>query len=129
MGEEEICKIVLDAAIKVHKTLGGPGLLESIYRDALMYELHLRGLNVSKEQPVKITYEGIQIGEPLRLDILVENKIIIECKATEKHNPIFCAQLLTYLRLMNLHLGLLINFGQETIRDGFKRVINGYTPR
>ena len=112
MEENEISKIVLDAAIMVHRVLGGPGLLESVYQDALVYELGLRGLKVE------------EVGAPLRLDIFVEGKVIIECKATDKDNPIFAVQTLTYLRLLNLHLGLLINFGEETLVAGFKRVVN-----
>lgn len=124
MEENEISKIVLDAAIMVHRVLGGPGLLESVYQDALVYELGLRGLKVEKEVYVPVKYKGIEVGAPLRLDIFVEGKVIIECKATDKDNPIFAVQTLTYLRLLNLHLGLLINFGKETLVAGFKRVVN-----
>ena len=104
MDENEISQIVLDSAIMVHKTLGGPGLLESVYQDSLFYELHTRGLHVEKEVPVPVKYKGVVVGDPLRIDILVEGKVIIECKATEKDNPIFAVQTLTYLRLLNLHL-------------------------
>ena len=124
MDENEISQIVLDSAIMVHKTLGGPGLLESVYQDSLVYELHTRGLHVEKEVPVPVKYKGVVVGDPLRIDILVEGKVIIECKATEKDNPIFAVQTLTYLRLLNLHLGLLINFGKETLIAGYKRVVN-----
>ena len=108
----------------VHKTLGGPGLLESVYQDSLVYELQTRGLRVEKEVQVPVTYKGVIVGDPLRIDILVEGKVIIECKATEKDNPIFAVQTLTYLRLLKLHLGLLINFGKETLIAGYKRVVN-----
>lgn len=124
MDENEISKVVLDAAIMVHRTLGGPGLLESVYQDALVYELNLRGLKVEKEVVVPIKYKGVIVGDPLRVDILVENCIVVECKATEKDNPIFAVQTLTYLRLLGLHLGLLINFGKETLIAGFRRVVN-----
>ena len=124
MEENDISQIVLDAAITVHRTLGGPGLLESVYQNALVYELELRGLHVEKEICVPVIYKGVEVGDPLRIDILVEGKVVIECKATDKDNPIFAVQTLTYLRLLNLHLGLLLNFGKETLVAGFKRVVN-----
>ncbi len=124
MDENDISSIVLDSAITVHKTLGGPGLLESVYQDALAYELQLRGLRVEKEVCVPVKYKDVVVGDPLRIDILVEGKVVVECKATEKDNPIFAVQTLTYLRLMHLHLGLLINFGKETVVAGYRRVVN-----
>ena len=127
MEENDISKVILDAAITVHKILGGPGMLESVYRDSLVQELRLRGLKVEKEVMVPVEYKGTKVGEPLRIDVLVENRVIIECKATEKGNPIFAAQTLTYLRLTHLHLGLLINFGKETLVGGYQRIVNGYT--
>ena len=126
MEENEISKQVLDAAITVHKTVGGPGLLESVYRDSLVEELRLRGLKVEKEVLVPVTYKGVEVGNPLRIDVLVEGRVVVECKAVEKENPIFAVQTLTYLRLMKLHLGLVINFGQETLVSGYKRIVNGY---
>ena len=124
MEENEISKIVLDAAIMVHRTLGGPGLLESVYQDALVYELKTRGLKVEKEVLVPVRYKDVEVGDPLRIDILVEGCVVVECKATEKDNPIYAVQTLTYLRLLGLHLGLLINFGKETLIAGYKRVVN-----
>ena len=124
MDENEISKIVLDAAIMVHRTLGGPGLLESVYQDALVYELRTRGLKVAKEVIVPVKYKGVVVGDPLRVDIFVEDRIVVECKATEKDNPIYAVQTLTYLRLLGLHLGLLINFGKETLVAGYRRVVN-----
>ena len=126
MEENEISKQILDAAITVHKTVGGPGLLESVYRDSLVQELRLRGLKVEKEFRVPVMYKGVAVGDPLRIDILVEGSVVVECKAVEKDNPIFAVQTLTYLRLMKLHLGLLINFGRETLVAGYKRIVNGY---
>lgn len=126
MSENEISKIVLDAAIEVHRTLGGPGMLESVYRDSLVHELRLRGLKAEKEVSVPVTYKGTKVGDPLRIDVLVEDTLIVECKAVEKDNPIFAAQLLTYLRMTKRHLGLLINFGKQTLVAGYERVINGY---
>lgn len=125
MTENEISKIVLDAAIAVHRELGGPGLLESYYELSLTEELKLRGMKVDRQKLVPIKYKGREIGEPYRLDMLVEDKVIIECKAVEKRNPIFNAQLLTYLRLTGLKLGLVINFGQEKLISGYERVVNG----
>ena len=124
MEENDISKEVLDAAITVHRTLGGPGLLESVYQDALAYELEQRGLKVEKEVHVPVVYKGVVVGDPLRIDLLVEGCVVVECKATDKDNPIFAIQTLTYLRLLNLHLGLLVNFGKETLIAGFKRIVN-----
>ena len=125
MTENEISAQILDAAITVHREIGGPGVLESYYEAALAYELRSRGLNVETQKSVPIIYKGKEIGEPYRLDMLVEGKVIVECKATEKNNPIFAVQVLTYLRLTHLKLGLVVNFGQEKIMNGFSRVVNG----
>lgn len=125
MDENQISSIIVDAAIEVHKTLGGPGLLESVYRDALQIELQLRGLTVEREKPIPIRYKGREISTPLRLDLLVENKVIIECKAQAEHHPIFEAQTLTYLRQTGFKLGLVINFGQRLLKHGIHRVVNG----
>lgn len=126
MTENELSGVILDAAITVHKTLGGPGVLESVYRDSLVQELKLRGIRAEKEVRVPVMYKGVEVGDPLRVDILVEKQIVVECKAIEKDNPVFAAQTLTYLRLLNLHLGLLINFGKETLVGGYRRIVNGY---
>ena len=124
MTENEISAQILDAAIAVHNAIGGPGVLESYYEAALACELRIRGLKVETQRPVQVVYKGRTIGEPYRLDMLVEDKVIIECKATEKNNPIFASQVLTYLRLTNLRLGIVINFGQKRIKDGWTRVAN-----
>lgn len=116
---------IIGAAIEVHRTLGGPGLLESIYESALCHELSLQGLRHQTQVSVDVNYKGVKIREPLFLDILVEGKIIVEAKATEKENPIHQVQLLTYLRLTGLRLGLLINFGSRHLKEGISRVING----
>lgn len=123
--EDEISYKVIGAAIEVHKTLGGPGLLESIYESSLCHELALQGLTVKRQVAVPVSYKGAMVREPLYLDILVENKLIIEVKAIEKENPIHKVQLLTYLRLTGIKLGLLINFGHERIKEGISRVVNG----
>ena len=124
MTENEISKVILDAAIAVHTELGGPGLLEAYYENALKHELQLRGLSVETQKPVPVVYKGREIGEPYRLDMLVDGKVIVECKATEKNNPLFAAQVNTYLHLLNCRLGIVINFGQKRIMDGWERVAN-----
>ncbi|HEU0265417.1 MAG TPA: GxxExxY protein [Geobacterales bacterium] len=115
---------IIGGAIEVHRELGGPGLLEDIYEQAFVRELALRGLSVKQQIPVPVLYKGVEIKKPLYLDLLVEGLIIVEVKATEKHNPIFEAQLLTYLRLTGLNLGLVINFGEKQLRQGIHRVVN-----
>ena len=116
---------IIGAAIEVHRALGGPGLLESIYESALCHELSLQGLRTQTQVPVDVNYKGVKIRDPLFLDILVDDKIIVEVKATEKENPIHQVQLLTYLRLTGLRLGLVINFGSRHLKEGISRVING----
>ncbi|MDR3623875.1 MAG: GxxExxY protein, partial [Chlamydiales bacterium] len=119
---------IIGAAIEVHKVLGGPGLLESVYESALCHELLLQGLQIQTQVPLNVIYKGCKIREPLYLDILVENKIIIEIKATEKEYPIHSVQLLTYLRLTRHELGLLINFGNKQVKNGVERIINDKSP-
>lgn len=105
--------------------MGGPGLLESVYEEALSYELKLRGLSVERQVIVPVIYKGHVLATPLRLDMLVEGKVVVECKAVEIYNTIFNVQVLTYVRLKMLKLGLVINFGAKTIKEGFHRVVNG----
>ncbi len=124
MDENDISKIIVDAAIEVHRTLGGPGLLESVYQEALAWEMCQRGLQVEREKIVPIIYKGQELGAPLRLDLLVNQKVIIECKATINYNAIFETQVLTYLRLTGLKLGLVINFGEKLVKNGIHRVVN-----
>jgi len=123
--ENELSHKIIGAAIEVHRTLGGPELLESIYEAALCHELTLHGLQIQRQLPVQVIYKGMAIREPLWIDILVNSKVIIEVKATEESNPIYETQLLTYLRLTDMKLGLLINFGDRHVKDGVSRVING----
>lgn len=125
MEENQLSQIILDAAIEVHRTLGGPGLLESVYRGALAFEICERGPVVESEKLVPIKYKGRMIGTPLRLDLLVGQLVIVECKAVIEYNPIFESQVLTYLRLTGLKLGLVINFGQRLVKNGIHRVVNG----
>ena len=124
MTENEIAKETVDAAYHVHKRLG-PGLLESVYETVLAYELKKRGLNVKRQAPVAVVYDNIKLDEGFRADLIVEDKIIVELKSVESVIPVHKKQLLTYLRLADKRLGLLINFGAELIRDGISRVVNG----
>ena len=123
MHENEISEKIIGAAIEVHRLLG-PGLLESVYEEALCHELHLRGLRFARQQKVPIPYKSIKLGTDLRLDLLVEDKVIVDLKAKEELSPIDKPKLLTYLRLSGKHLGLIINFHVEVLRDGICRVVN-----
>ena len=125
MHENDISKVILHSTIEVHRTLGGPGLLESVYEEALAWELNQAGLSVKRQLLVPIHYKGNVLSTPLKLDLLVEDLVIVECKATAKYNEVFEAQTLTYLRLMDLKLGVVINYGEPTVKDGFHRVVNG----
>lgn len=120
---EEIASIVVDTAMQIHKELG-PGLLESVYEAVLAKLLNERGLRVKRQLSVPIHYQGLTIDEGFRLDLLIEDKLIVELKSVEAFHPVHPKQLLTYLRLMNLSLGLLINFGAPLLKDGLKRVVN-----
>lgn len=124
MTENQIATIVVDCAFKVHNSLG-PGLLESVYRAALAYEITKRGLRVSVERGIPAHYEGVNLELGFRADIVVENVVIIETKSIDALAPIHGKILLTYLRLADMKLGLLINFNVELIKDGIRRVVNG----
>jgi GxxExxY protein len=124
-SEDDISHQIIGASIEVHRTLGGPGLLESIYEAALCHELILRGLRVHRQRPVQVVYKGVAIREPLFIDIVVEDKVLVEVKATEKNHPVYETQVLTYLRLTGIKLGLLVNFGAPYVKDGVSRIING----
>ena len=120
---------IVGAAIEVHRELGGPGLLEEIYESAMMHELRLRGIAVEQQVAVPVLYKGHNIKKPHYLDLLVEGRVIVELKAVEKCSKLFESQLLTYLRLAQLNVGLLINFGETQVRHGVRRVVNGLSPR
>ena len=124
LTENEIAKEVVDAAFKVHTTLG-PGLLESVYEAILARELTSRGLAVSRQHPIPIHYEGLTIEEGFRADLIVDDLVILELKSVEQLAPLHKKQLLTYLRLADKRLGLLLNFGAPVIKDGIVRVANG----
>jgi GxxExxY protein len=122
--ENEIAKIVFECSLRVHQRLG-PGLLESAYCECLCYELHKKSLFVEKEKPMPLAYDEIKLDLGYRIDIMIENKFIIEVKAVGELNDIHMAQLLTYLKLSDCKLGMLINFNVLLIKNGIKRVING----
>ena len=122
--ENELTRQIIGAAIEVHKTLGGPGLLESVYKEALAEELRRIGLRVAREVPCPVVYKGKILGDPLRIDLLVEDEIVVEAKAAVANNPVFAAQCLTYLRLSGRKLGLVVNFGRKYVADGIERVLN-----
>jgi GxxExxY protein len=123
MTENEISGLVIGCAIEVHRELG-PGLLESAYEVCMMHELKREGLSVSQQVPLQIVYKGVRLEAGYRLDIVVENSVILELKSVDFLADIHTAQLLTYLKLKNLKLGLLINFNTLLIRNGIKRVVN-----
>jgi GxxExxY protein len=123
MTENEIAREVVDAAYKIHVTLG-PGLLESVYETVLAYELKKRGLQFVRQKPIPIKYEDVEFDEGFRADIIVEDKMIVELKSVETIAPVHKKQLLTYLRLADKRLGLLINFGAHTIKAGISRIVN-----
>ena len=125
MDENELSKIIVESAIEAHRSLGGPGLLEGVYEESLVWELKQRNVMLERQLTVPIVYKGNSLATPLRLDILVESKVIIEVKSVSQYNPIFEAQILTYLRMLNLKLGLVINFGERLVKDGIHRVVNG----
>jgi GxxExxY protein len=123
MTENEIANKVIGIAIDVHKALG-PGLLESAYKECLYYKISQSGLNVEKEKPMPFIFEDVKLDCGYRIDLLVENKLVIELKAVEALNDVHLAQILTYLKLGGFKLGLLINFNVSLLKNGIKRVIN-----
>lgn len=125
MEDNELTSIVIDCAIKVHKTLG-PGLLESAYKNCLHYELVKNELFVEKEKALPLIYENVKLDCGYRIDLSVENQIVVEIKCVDALNDIHLAQILTYLRLTNNRIGLLLNFNVLKLRNGIKRVANGY---
>lgn len=122
--EDEISRIVFDASLKVHKVLG-PGLLESAYEECLFYELKKSNLKVEKQKPLPLIYEEVRLEIGYRIDIIIEDKFIVEVKSVEALNDVHLAQHLTYLKLTNCKLGLLINFNVKLLKNGVRRVING----
>ena len=124
MNENEIAKHILDAAFLVHTKLG-PGLFESVYEVVLAHELRKKRLTVERQEPMPITYDGVRFDEAFRADLVVNSKVITELKSVECLFALHAKQVLTQLRLANLKLGLLINFGEAHLKNGIKRIING----
>jgi GxxExxY protein len=123
MTENEISKIVFDSALKVHKSLG-PGLLESAYEECLVHEIRKHNLNVVKQKALPLVYEEVKLEIGYRVDIMIENKVIIEVKSVEALNDVHKAQVITYLKLSDCKLGMLINFNVSLIKNGIKRIVN-----
>jgi len=124
MTENELAKIVYEAGMKVHKELGA-GLLESAYEECLFYELQKSGLSVEKQKALPLVYEDVKLDVGYRVDLLVEQKLVIEIKSVEALNDLHLAQILTYLKLSGCKLGLLINFNTVLFKNGARRVVNG----
>ena len=124
MHENDVSEKVIGAAIEVHRQLG-PGLLEGVYEEALCHELHLRGIAFERQKPVPIDYKGVKLATDLRLDLIVEELVIVDLKAKEAMTGLDHAKTLTYLRLTGLRLGLNINFHEERLVEGVKRIVNG----
>ena len=124
MHENEVSERIIGAAIEVHKYYG-PGLVEQVYEEALCHEFSLRGIRFERQKQVPIFYKGVKLGIPLRLDLIVEELVIVDLKAKEEVNAFDRAKLLSYLRLSNLRLGLIINFHAIVLKDGISRVVNG----
>jgi GxxExxY protein len=124
VNENAIAREIVDAAFRIHTTLG-PGLLESVYESVLAYELTRRGLHIARQQAIPVVYENVRIDEGFRADSIVEDKVIVEIKSVEELGHVHKKQLLTYLRLADKRLGLLINFNTELIKNGITRIANG----
>lgn len=120
---DEITGGIIDAALKIHKSLG-PGLLESVYEAILARELERRGFHVETQKAVPFEYDGMHFDEGFRIDLLVDHRVVVELKSVEKLAPVHSKQLLTYLRLQKLQVGLLINFGSATLKEGLHRIVN-----
>lgn len=123
MDLNDISGAIVDAAVSVHRELG-PGLLESVYELALAYELECRGFEVLRQVPVNVRYRDVELGEGFKIDLLVNGLVIVELKSVERTLPVHAKQLLTYLRLSDRKLGLLLNFGAPLMKDGIQRIIN-----
>ena len=127
MELDDITGVIVDASLRIHRDLG-PGLLESVYEALLAGALQRRGLVVERQIPLRFEYDGIAFDEGFRADLLVEHRVIVELKSVERLAPVHGRQLLTYLRLANLQVGLLVNFGSATLKEGLHRVVNDLPP-
>lgn len=124
MNENQVARLIVDAAYHIHREIG-PGLLESVYERILVHEIRSRGLEVARQVMVPIHYRGQQFDEGFRADLIVNDAVIVELKSTEINHPIHAKQLRTYLKLTGRRLGLVVNFGSELIKNGITRVVNG----
>lgn len=124
MTENDISRVIVDVAYKIHTTLG-PGLLESVYETVMEYELKARGLSVERQRGIPVVYDGMKLDDGFRADLIVNGRVIIELKSVELLPPVAFKILKTYLRLTDMRLGILINFGEALIKDGIHRVANG----
>jgi GxxExxY protein len=125
MVDKELTEYIIGCAIKVHRHLG-PGLLESVYENCLFHELNKLELHVEQQKNMPVIYDGLQMDAGFRLDLFVEQRIVVELKAVEELTDVHLAQVMTYLRLANCRFGLLINFNVTLLKNGIKRVVNGY---
>ncbi|GAA0866637.1 GxxExxY protein [Sphingopyxis soli] len=125
MNVEELASIAVDCGFHLHKELG-PGLLESAYEAIMADQLARRGLNVLRQVPIPLRYGGVELPEGFRADLLIEGRLLVELKSVERLSPLHGKQVLTYLRLLDMPLGLLINFGGETFKEGVKRIVNNH---
>ncbi len=126
-GLDETTGEIIDAAVNLHRRLG-PGLLESVYETILTRELERRGLEVIAQKPVSFDYDGLHFEKAFRLDLMVESRVVVEIKSVEQLRPVHPKQLLTYLRLLRLPVGLLLNFGAPTMKEGLRRIVNDLDP-
>lgn len=124
MNENQIARIIVDSCLKIHKALG-PGLLESVYEEVLAYELTQRGLKVERQKPLPVFYDDKKMKVGFRIDLLVENKVIVELKSVEALAPIMFKITTNYLKLSGIKLGILVNFNVELIKNGLRRIVNG----
>lgn len=127
MELDDITGTIVDAALQIHRD-PGPGLLESLYEALLACELRRRGLHIDRQRLIRVSYNGIDVEDAFRADLVVEQSVIVEVKSVERTAPLHPKQLLTYLRLTNLRVGLLLNFGMELMKEGVQRVVNDYEP-
>jgi GxxExxY protein len=123
--EKRLAAVLVDACIKIHRDLG-PGLLESVYEAVLAHELRMRGCQVARQVPIPVVYEGMRFEEGFRADIVVDGRLLVELKSVERVAPVHKKQVLTYLRLMGISLGFLVNFGEELMKTGIHRIINNH---
>jgi GxxExxY protein len=126
MTHNEITAVIIETAIEIHRKLG-PGLLESVYRSILAYELRKKGFEVIEELPIPVTWDGMRLELGFRADLMVNNLVLVETKSCEAVHPVYKKQLLTHLRITNKQVGLLINFGEELLKKGIHRIVNNYS--